>query len=71
MDHSQDELYIIEKVWPGKIVLATSASESSGEIHPVIWTNQYGKRLESLARPTAMVMKRSKIKYFWMWWSTA
>ena len=38
-----DELYIIEKVWPNTKVLATSVSEKTGDLHPVIWTNQYGK----------------------------
>ncbi|MDM4017073.1 ThuA domain-containing protein [Roseiconus lacunae] len=38
-----DELYIIEKVWPHTTVLATSKSEKTGKDHPVIWTNQYGK----------------------------
>ena len=38
-----DELYVIEKVWPGTTVLATSKSEKTGESHPVFWTNQYGK----------------------------
>ena len=40
---AKDELYIIEKVWPSTTVLATAASERDGTIHPVAWTNQYGK----------------------------
>ncbi len=38
-----DELYVIEKVWPNTEVLATSVSEKTGDLHPVIWTNTYGK----------------------------
>ncbi|KAA5545193.1 ThuA domain-containing protein [Roseiconus nitratireducens] len=38
-----DELYVIEKVWPNATVLATSKSEKTGQSHPVIWTNQFGK----------------------------
>jgi type 1 glutamine amidotransferase len=38
-----DELYIIDKLWPTATALATSRSEASGDEHPVIWTNQYGK----------------------------
>jgi type 1 glutamine amidotransferase len=38
-----DELYVIEKVWPNTTVLATSKSQKTGESHPVVWTNQYGK----------------------------
>lgn len=38
-----DELYIIEKVWPDTEVLATSVSEKTGDLHPVIWTHTYGK----------------------------
>lgn len=40
---ARDELYIIEKVWPNTKVLATSISEKTGELHPVFWTNTYGK----------------------------
>ena len=36
-----DELYIIEKVWPGTEVLATSVSERDGKEHPVIWANSF------------------------------
>jgi type 1 glutamine amidotransferase len=38
-----DELYVIEHVWPNTEVLARSTSEKTGETHPVIWTNNYGK----------------------------
>lgn len=38
-----DELYIIEKVWPNTEVLATSISEKTEKVHPVIWANTYGK----------------------------
>lgn len=37
----KDELYIIEKVWPGAVPLATSKSEKSGKEHPVIWVNDH------------------------------
>ncbi len=40
---ANDELYVIEKVWPNTKVLATSSSEKTGETHPVFWTNRYGK----------------------------
>ena len=36
-----DELYVIEKLWPGAKVLATSKSEKTGKDHPVIWTNDF------------------------------
>ena len=39
----KDELYIIEKLWPNAKILATSMSEKSKDLHPVFWTNQYGK----------------------------
>lgn len=39
----KDELYVIEKVWPNARVLATSVSEKSNDLHPVFWTNHYGK----------------------------
>ena len=38
-----DELYVIEKTWPNTEVLATSVSERNEKLHPVIWTNTYGK----------------------------
>ena len=39
----KDELYIIEKVWPGATVMATSVSERDGKSHPIAWINKYGK----------------------------
>lgn len=36
-----DELYVIEKVWPGTRALAVSTSEQDGKEYPVIWTNDY------------------------------
>jgi type 1 glutamine amidotransferase len=38
-----DELYVIEKVWPGAKALATSVSEKDQKTYPVVWINQYGK----------------------------
>jgi uncharacterized protein len=38
-----DELYIIEKVWPGTKVLATSVSERDGKTYPVAWVHEFGK----------------------------
>jgi hypothetical protein len=38
-----DELYIIEKVWPGTIPLATSISEVDGKAYPIAWVHDYGK----------------------------
>ncbi len=37
-----DELYVIDKAWPGMTPLATSRSERDGRDYPVIWTHQYG-----------------------------
>ena len=36
-----DELYIIEKLWPGAQALATSVSERSGKAQPCVWVNDY------------------------------
>jgi type 1 glutamine amidotransferase len=36
-----DELYVIEKLWPGAKALATSVSEADGNTYPTIWTNSY------------------------------
>lgn len=36
-----DELYVIEKLWPGARALATSASEQDQKDHPVFWVNDY------------------------------
>lgn len=38
-----DELYIITQVEPTATVLATSKSERTGAVQPVIWVNEYGK----------------------------
>ena len=37
----KDELYIVEKVWPGATVLATSMSEVTGAEHAVVWVNDF------------------------------
>lgn len=37
----KDELYILEKVWPGATPLATSKSEKDGSTHAVAWTHDY------------------------------
>ena len=39
----KDELYVIDKVWPGATPLATSVSEADGKTYPVAWINQAGK----------------------------
>lgn len=36
-----DELYVIEKLWPGAKALATSVSEEDGKTYPCIWVNNY------------------------------
>lgn len=36
-----DELYVIEKLWPGAKALATSTSERTGDAHPVVWVNDF------------------------------
>lgn len=36
-----DELYVIEKLWPGAKALASSVSEKTGEVQPVVWVNDY------------------------------
>ena len=36
-----DELYIIEKLWPGAKSLASSVSERTGKEQPVVWVNDY------------------------------
>jgi type 1 glutamine amidotransferase len=38
----RDELYVIEKLWPGATALATSRSERTGKEHPVFWVNAFG-----------------------------
>ena len=37
----KDELYIIEKVWPKTTALATSTSEKTSKVQPVIWVNDF------------------------------
>lgn len=37
----RDELYIIDKLWPGAKALAVSTSERDGKEHPVVWVNNY------------------------------
>ena len=40
---AQDELYKIEKVWPGVVPLAKAYGVETKMEHVVIWTNTYGK----------------------------
>jgi len=35
-----DELYVIEKVWPGVRALATAVDERNGQVHPVAWVHE-------------------------------
>jgi uncharacterized protein len=37
-----DELYVIEKIWPGTKALATSVSEADGKTYPVAWVHEFG-----------------------------
>ncbi|HEY6226710.1 MAG TPA: ThuA domain-containing protein [Verrucomicrobiae bacterium] len=37
-----DELYVIEKLWPGAKALATSVSEEDGKTYPVAWVHEFG-----------------------------
>ena len=39
----RDELYDIERVWPGMTALAQGWSVQTEKHHPVAWTNTYGK----------------------------
>ena len=43
MDYAQRRIIHHRKVWSDTEVLATSISEKTGDLHPVIWTHQYGK----------------------------
>jgi type 1 glutamine amidotransferase len=36
-----DELYVIEKLWPGSRALATAKSERTGNVQPVVWANDF------------------------------
>ena len=39
----RDELYVVEKMMPGVVSLASSKSEKNGKVHTVIWTHKYEK----------------------------
>ncbi|MDE0261063.1 MAG: ThuA domain-containing protein [Bryobacterales bacterium] len=36
-----DELYVIDKLWPGAKSLASAVDPESGHEHPLVWTNDY------------------------------
>ncbi len=38
-----DELYVIEKLWPGTKPLATSVSDQDGKTYSVAWVHEFGK----------------------------
>ncbi len=53
-----EELYELERVWPGMTALAESYSVESKKRHPIIWTNTHGKAkvfVTSLGHNTEMI----------------
>lgn len=55
---TQEELYELERVWPGMTPLARSYSVESERHHPLIWTNTHGKArvfVTSLGHNTEMI----------------
>ena len=57
-DTIPEELYELERVWPGMTPLAQSYSVESKRTYPVMWTNTHGKArvfVTSLGHNTAMI----------------
>jgi type 1 glutamine amidotransferase len=55
---TREELYELERVWPGMTPLAESYSVESKKRHPIIWTNIHGKArvfVTSLGHNTEMI----------------
>ena len=55
---TREELYELERVWPGMTPLAQSYSVESKKVHPLIWTNTHGKArvfVTSLGHNTEMI----------------
>jgi uncharacterized protein len=55
---SPEELYELERVWPGMTPLAQAYSVESKKRHPIIWTNTHGKArvfVTSLGHNTEMI----------------
>jgi uncharacterized protein len=53
-----EELYELERVWPGMTPLAQAHSSESGRTYPLMWTNTHGKAkvfVTSLGHNTAMI----------------
>jgi uncharacterized protein len=53
-----EELYELERVWPGMTPLAESYSVESKKRHPIVWTNTHGKAkvfVTSLGHNTEMI----------------
>ena len=53
-----EELYELERVWPGMTPLAQAHSSESGKTFPLMWTNVHGKArvfVTSLGHNTAMI----------------
>ena len=53
-----EELYELERVWPGMTPLAQAHSSESGKTYPLMWTNTHGKArvfVTSLGHNTAMI----------------
>jgi type 1 glutamine amidotransferase len=55
---TSEELYELERVWPGMTPLAQAHSVESAKSHPLIWTNTHGKArvfVTSLGHNTEMI----------------
>ncbi len=55
---TREELYELERVWPGMTPLAQAFSVESKKYHPLIWTNTHGKArvfVTSLGHNTEMI----------------
>ena len=55
---TREELYELERVWPGMTPLAQAYSVESKKYHPLIWTNTHGKArvfVTSLGHNTEMI----------------
>jgi type 1 glutamine amidotransferase len=53
-----EEVYVIEKVWPDCVVLATGYGEETKKDQPCIWVNRYGKAKvfgTTLGHPTEII----------------
>ena len=66
-----DELYVIDKLWPGAAAVASAVSPEDQKEYPLAWTNQVPGRAASSAPRWDTATRRSTIRSIRICWRAA